>query len=238
MKSKIQHALWKIGIDVTRITSVYHPWARRRRIFEINNIDTVLDVGANTGQFAHRLRKHMGYRGKIISFEPLNSAFNALEKHARNDPRWDVYRFALGDIEEKREMNIANNSVSSSFLDMLPSHLSAAPASRYTDREEVEIKKIDSIFDSLPIKDATIYMKVDTQGFDGNVIRGAERSLPRIPFIQIEMSLTPLYEGEIPFIDMCLFMQQKGYSLIGLETGLTDPASGHLLQMDGIFRRI
>jgi len=78
---------------------------------------------------------------------------------------------------------------------------------------------------------------MDTQGFESKVLKGAENSLPHIDTVQMEMSLVPLYDGELLFNEMCLLMSQKDYTLVAIENGFSDSASGQLLQVDGIFHR-
>ncbi len=238
IKQKVRKYLRKFGYDIFRFTPAYHPLARRKKILDYYNIDTVLDVGANSGQFAQELRNDLGYAKKIISFEPLSSAFELLKANAEGDSNWEIFNIALGDTEEKYEINISGNSYSSSLLNMLPSHLKSAPESKYIGKEIIEVKKLDSIFGNLYNPTNRVYMKIDTQGYESRVLRGAIQSLMHINIIQIEMSLVPLYEGELLFNEMCILMREKGYSLIAIETGFTDPESGKLLQVDGIFHRL
>ena len=80
-------------------------------------------------------------------------------------------------------------------------------------------------------------MKIDTQGFEEKVIKGAENSLRFIDIIQIEMSLTPLYRGEILLPEMYALLRKKGYEMVSIEQGFSDSRSGVLLQVDGIFSR-
>jgi FkbM family methyltransferase len=197
-----------------------------------------LDIGANSGQFARELRQDIGYIGRIVSFEPLGEAFKSMQAHANGDPRWETFNFALGDVEEKREINIAGNSLSSSFLDILPSHLIAAPESKYIGKEVIEVRRLDSIFDLVCKNAKNIYMKIDTQGFESKVLKGAAMSLQRIDTIQMEMSLVPLYGTELLFDEMCIVMREKGYTLVAIENGFSVPDTGQLLQIDGIFRRL
>jgi len=226
------------GYDIVRFTPEFHPLARRKKILASFNIDTMLDIGANTGQYALQLRKEIGYVNKIISFEPLSAAFDVLKTNAKSDPNWQVFNFALGDTEEKKEINIAENSYSSSMLDMLPSHLESAPTSRYIGKETITVKKLDYLFSDICKQNANVYMKIDTQGFEYKVLNGAEKSLSQIDIIQIEMSLVPLYQGEILFDEMLNLMNEKGYNLIAIEPGFANPETGQLLQVDGIFRRL
>ena len=236
IKHEIRRILWKIGYDIYKFTPDDHPIARKKQIFKTFKIDIVLDIGASTGLFAKQLRNDIDYKNKILSFEPLRAAFDVLKKNAKGDSNWEVFNYALGDNDEKKEINIADNLFSSSLLDMLPSHLEAAPSSMYIGKELVDIKTLDSLFSDLCDPAKKVYMKLDTQGYESKVLTGANRSLKMIDFVQMEMSLLPLFEGEVLFNDMCLFMAEKGFNLIGIETVFTDQFTGRLLQVDGIFQ--
>ena len=238
IKHELRTYLWKIGYDISRFTPTSHPLARRKQILASYEIDTVLDIGANAGQFAQELRSDIGYTQRILSFEPLSTAFKLLKENAKDDPSWDVFNCAIGDTAEKREINVAGNSFSSSLLTMLPSHLKSAPGSKYIGKEVIDIKTLDSLFSESCKTAKNIYMKIDTQGFESKVLKGAENSLTHIDTVQMEMSLVPLYDGELLFNDMCILMSKKGYTLVAIENGFSDPASGQLLQVDGIFHRL
>lgn len=237
VRHKIRKLLWRFGCDISRYAPTSHPVARLQQLLTSFRIDTVLDIGANSGQFAEFLRNDLYYANRIISFEPLSSAFEVLKSKADRDPYWDTLNIALGDTEELREINIAGNSYSSSLLDILPSHLKSAPDSIYCGKEKVEVKKLDSIFDSLCNKKSIVYMKIDTQGFENEVLKGAENVLEKINSVQMEMSLVPLYKGELLFNELYKLMKDKGYNLIAILPGFSDPKSGQLLQIDGIFHR-
>jgi FkbM family methyltransferase len=234
---KLQKILWGCGIDISRFAPESHPFARKKQLLNYYKIDTVLDVGANSGHFALKLKEGIGYANRVVSFEPLSSAFELLQANAMRYPNWEVLNIALGDTEEMQEINISGNSASSSLLDMLPSHLNSDPESRYIGTELIETKTLDSIFENLCDPTENIYLKIDTQGYESNVLKGAELSLKHIDIVQMEMALVPLYKGEGLFEQMCMLMGEKGYRLIALDTGFSDPVSGHLLQVDGIFHR-
>lgn len=237
IKKKIRNFLLRRGIDISRVTPTTHPLARRKQILEAYKIDTVLDIGANSGQFANELRHNIGYTKRILSFEPLSTAFSLLRANANDDNDWDVFNWAVGDVEGKMEINIAGNSFSSSLLNMLPSHLKSAPHSKYIGKELIDVKTVDSFFLDLCKTANNVYMKMDTQGFESKVLKGAVHSLTRIDTIQMELSLVPLYEGELLMIDMYSLMEMNGYTLIAIENGFSDPDTGQLLQVDGIFHR-
>ncbi len=235
---ELRKLLWKVGYDICRFTPTSHPLARRKQILEFYEIDTVLDIGANSGQFAKHLRGDMGYTRRILSFEPLSTAFKLLKENAKDDLAWEVFNYALGDTEEKRGINIAGNSYSSSLLNMLPSHLKSAPNSGYIGKEVIDIRTLDSLYGDLCKTAKNVYLKIDTQGFESKVLKGAENSLAHVDTIEMEMSLVPLYDGELLFNEMCILMGKKGYTLIAIENEFSDPASGQLLQVDGFFHRL
>lgn len=226
----------RFGWDLVPFNAVQHPLPRRRRLIEHHAIDTVLDIGANAGQFGRELRD-LGYRGRIVSFEPLTEAFQRLQANARGDRDWRVLNLALGDVKGTQKLHQAANSESSSLLEMLPLHLEAAPHSRYRGEETVRVETLDAVFDEVCQGARNIYLKIDTQGYEAQVLRGAARSLERIDTIQIEMSLAPLYAGQALFGDLHADLGARGYVLVGAENNFGDARTGHLLQIDGIFHR-
>ncbi len=237
IKYQLRKFIQRLGYDLTRFPAVTPAMLRRKQMLAAYAIDTVLDVGANTGQFARHLRHDAGYTRRILSFEPLSAAFATLQHHAQGDPAWEVFHHALGDADQQQTINIAGNSYSSSLLAMLPAHEHSAPHSRYVGQETVTVKTLDSLFDTLCPHARHIYLKLDTQGFESRVLRGAERSLPRIDTVELEMSLTPLYAGEILFPEMYRLLSEKGYTLVALDEEFADPASGQVLQVNGVFHR-
>ena len=120
---------------------------------------------------------------------------------------------------------------------MLPRHEQLAPESRYVGDVEIQVKTLDSVF--LPEWRARrdVFLKIDTQGFEQQVIEGAKESLPFVDTIQLEMSLTPLYEGETLFEDMYTLLKGKGYRLVAIEPGSADRETGEMLQLDAVFHR-
>lgn len=200
-------------------------------------IDLVLDVGANTGQFASEIRQ-CGFAGRIVSFEPLSQAHGELQQSCAGDPLWDAYpRCALGDHDGEVEINIAGNSESSSILPMLESHRSAAPQSAYQGKETVPIKTLDAVAGQY-LKDArAAFLKIDTQGFEWHVLDGARETLPHIKGILVELSLVPLYEGQHLWREVIDRLEAQGFTLWSFKPAFSDLSQGRILQVDGIFYR-
>src|SRR5688572_27094993 len=182
------------GLEVRKHNSLAFEHARLALLLAANQVDLVLDVGANTGQWAKELRR-AGYYGDMISFEPLATAHNQLKKYARRDPRWTVApRVALGERSAEVEINVAANSFSSSMLQMLPMHLAGAPESVYVGSEKVPMTTLDSLIGSvIPADCSRVFCKLDVQGYEAQVLAGAATLLRRTVGLQMEISLAPLY---------------------------------------------
>jgi FkbM family methyltransferase len=225
-----------LGFDYSRYSPEHHPLARHRKQLQSFGIDLVLDVGANRGQTGTNLRA-AGYKGEIISFEPSRDTFDILAKTARRDRAWHIHNYALGSANASGTLNISSNSVSSSLLDILPAHLTFAPGAKYIAQQPVEMHTLDSLYDSLCARAHSIYLKIDTQGFEMQVLTGAANSLPHISTIQLEMSLVPLYRNEPLFQDLYSYLTVRGYQLVSVDPAFTDNRTGRQLQIDGVFHR-
>lgn len=237
LKVAIRTLFRKLGLDVRRYVPSTSPTEELIASFRKFDIDLVLDVGANIGQFASEIRR-CGYVGRTVLFEPLSQAHGELLQSRANDPLWEIYpRCALGDHNGEVKINIAGNSYSSSILPMLESHRSAAPESAYQGNELVPIKTLDAVFGQC-LKDArAVFLKIDTQGFEWQVLDGARDTLPHIKGILVELSLVPLYEGQHLWREVIGRLEAEGFTLWALQPGFSDQASGRTLQIDGIFYR-
>lgn len=228
MKDFIRSILRKLGYDIN--------YFGRFKILEHLAIDAVLDVGANQGQYGKSLRRG-GYKGNIISFEPLNSAFNQLKLCSKNDPLWQVNNYALGNENTNSVINISANSYSSSILAMTNAHTNLSKESAIVGEQNIVVKTLDSVFKNIVESDNNIFLKIDTQGYEKKVILGALNSLDNIVGIQIEVSMIELYKEEVLFLDMINFLDSKGFKTISIENGFFDQKTGFLLQSDLIFVR-
>lgn len=225
------NVLRKIGLQINKYPTCF--LKRRLQLIKEYKINKILDIGANRGQYAVKLRK-MGFKGDIVSFEPLSSAFRKLSETAKPDKHWNINNFALGNEDTIGFINIAANSYSSSLLDMLEAHKNASPGSVYIDKEEIQIKRLDSIFYQYYNEKDKIMLKIDTQGFEKNVIDGAENSIVNIVLMQLETSIIPLYNNELLLAEMLKYLESRNFKLIALENGFENPVNHHLLQVDCI----
>ena len=202
-----------------------------RGLFERLDIDCVLDVGANIGQYQEFLRLHVGFTGHIVSFEPVPELYQRLLAASRQDPKWIVHAFALGDVERSGEINVLQEQTLTSFLQRDERGLRAMGYDKYLKettlerKETVPIRRLDAVFDSvLPRPDARVFLKSDTQGFDMNVVRGAAGCLSRIPALQIELSVRHVYEDAPHYLDAIAELNGLGYEVTGLYAVQRDSA--------------
>jgi len=200
-------------------------------------INTVFDVGANTGQFARSLRE-AGYRGKIICFEPLPDAHEILRDRFVQDENVLVHpRTALGDVRGSININVSRNSHSSSILNLLPTHTDADSESAYIDTIEANIDRLDNVFAQYVSEGDRVFLKIDTQGYEWNVLDGAEMCLDKIVGLLLEMSLVPLYDGQRLWKDLLNRLEGERFILWQILPGFSAPKSSQTLQFDGVFYR-
>ncbi len=237
-KISVQGIARKLGIEAKPYNINTSELARFKKLLDSNGVDLILDVGANVGQYTRFLRS-IGYAGKVVSFEAVSSTYEQLKAVSLNDPLWEIApQAAIGDRNGEIVINIAGNSESSSILEMLDSHIEAAPESTYVGSETVELCRLDAIAQSY-IQNATgaIFLKIDVQGLEKEVIQGASEILPLIKGIQLELSLVSLYKGEILYQEAIAMLQDLGYELHSFITSnsFVDHETGRLLQVDGVF---
>ena len=236
-RNAIKKSIHLLGWDLRRYNRVNVPAMQLVKALELAGINLVFDIGANEGQFAREIREY-GYTGKIVSFEPLSSARKKLLSLSSADPNWEVHdQSAIGDQDGEIEIHIAGNSVSSSVLPMLESHSSAAVSSAYVDSERVPIAKLDSVAKQYMTPESKLFIKIDTQGFEWQVLDGARETLQHARGVLCELSLVPLYDGQRLWRDIVDRLDAEGFMLWALQKGFTDPRTGQSLQMDGIFLR-
>ena len=221
-----------------KLARAENDYERIAQLIALHGASAVIDVGANTGQYARRLRA-AGLLIPIVSVEPGSKAYTELVTAAAKDPTWTVApRMALGDASGTAQLNINERSDMSSLRPMTETTHTAFPKAKPTGTEEVRTERLDGIFDELmgPLG-KSVFLKIDTQGYEAEVIRGAAGVLDRIMGIQLEMSLVPLYEGEPSYLDILSELDRLGYDLHLVISGFFSRTFGRQLQFDGVLFR-
>jgi FkbM family methyltransferase len=183
------------------------------------DIDCVLDVGANAGQYRDFLRDKVLYDGPIISFEPVSHHIDALRERSRGDRDWHIEGYALGSSDGSMPINVMVSDQFSSFLE--PDHgrvKDYAGLNVPCHTETVTVRTLDVV---LPVLQERFgfdrpYLKIDTQGFDIEVLRGATESLPAVKALQTEASVIGIYKGMPQYMDIIRYLDQRGFDITGL----------------------
>ena len=224
----VKRAARGAGFDLTRHRPDFVDLMRHHAI------TTVLDVGANEGQYAVELREH-GYGGQIVSFEPITQPFEVLARKAAADPQWDAMQLALGESQGEMDIFVSAKSVFSSFKglsDYSKQNFQGAAAER---TERVRIERLDGFLAQQSLDLGRTYLKIDTQGFEKEVLVGAGETLHQIRVVQAELALQPLYEGQESWIETIRWMEAQGFrTVLAKENGI-DRARCELLELDVVF---
>lgn len=227
------------GYDMIRLSKQPTIESHLQILFDHYNINLVLDVGANSGQYAKMLRNKVKYKGRIISFEPVSSVFKQLSENSASDEKWDVFQVALGQAEKTLDINIAASSDYSSFR--TPNENATGYRSNetvITSKESVKVVRLDKFLSAhlerINKSDTNIYLKMDTQGYDLDVMHGAEKLHKHIIALQSELSMIPLYENMPTYIESLSTFDSYGFTPSGLYPISRDPDSLRLIEMDCI----
>jgi len=202
-------------------------------------VNCVLDVGANTGQYARSLRL-MGYRGHIVSFEPVGELYEKLLSLSAHDPKWSVHRFALGSKDATGVINITHAKVFSSLLKPnAASRQHFGDGGEVTETEEIEVRRLENVLDESieHVPDPRIFLKMDTQGYDLEVFAGLGEHAERLVGLQSEVSLIPIYEGMPRMMDAIARYESKGFEIAGFFPVSKDRATSRVIEYDCIMVR-
>lgn len=211
--------------------------AQIRSIIEKFEINVVLDVGANEGQFAQQLRSF--YLGEILSFEPVAFVFEKLAKAASTDPNWHVYKLALGSQESTQTINVSDSTDFSSLL-----RTNDYCIHRFGDRaqgkreEVVSVRRLDELLEKIApdIENKRIFLKMDTQGYDLEVFKGLGNKLKHVIAIQSEVSLISIYEGMPHWTESISIYEKAGFGVVGMFPVNRD--SGRIIEYDCLLVRV
>lgn len=235
----VRELVRRCGFDLVRYPTTESLDGHLASLLRRLQIECVIDVGAHHGEFGLSLRRY-GYSGTIVSFEPVDESFRTLSAVVRRDPSWTVQRLALGAVEEERVLNVPPRSALASFL----------PPSAYSleifgdeivagHRERVPVTTLDTLLSAGSLTDSShppLFLKIDAQGFDGQILHGAERTLGLVQGLQTEVALKPLYDGVTPYLSQLGWLNDRGFELTGIFPIERD-SSLTIMEVDCVFTR-
>lgn len=213
-KRVISRALGTLGYQLVKRQDVHSLKEHLLYVFADRKIECVIDVGAHRGDYGSFLRA-AGYRGAIVSFEPVERSYRELARNSAGDPAWSIERLALGSRDETREINVVSSTDLSSFCTFTRFGKDAfAAQSKIEQRERVEVRRLDSVLSQVVAADVgRIFLKIDTQGWDLEVLEGATGCLDRIVALQLEASARPIYEGMPTYLETLGYAASLGFEL-------------------------
>jgi len=231
----------RLGYDVVRYPNRRSYEWHVSQLFNYLKIDTVLDVGANHGQFATNLRE-LGYSGWIYSFEPVKAIYDSLASRMSGDNRWRGFHCALGEVEERRSINVAaGDGQASSFLKFNEDGPERwGDDHRVARTEEVEVRRLDNVLDLIVAErpGSGIYLKLDTQGLDLSVLRGAGEKISLIKGMQSEIAAHQFYEGMVSFGEAITAYQNLGFEITGIFPLSREFDQLRVIEFDFVFMRV
>jgi len=224
-----EYQITKSPFSKRQIKSGHFKWLQKF------GIKTIIDIGANEGQFIDKISKILP-DVNIYSFEPLKDSFIKLEKKISDKKNITAFNFALGDEEKENIINRNEYSPSSSLLELTQLHRNAFPITEKVREEKIFVKILDRAAKDLELK-KKVMMKIDVQGYELNVLRGAENTIKDVDIILIETSFYELYKNQPLFKEIYNFLSDRGFNYYGSLEQLYDERDGKILQADSVFIR-
>jgi len=203
--------------------------------FASHAFNTIIDIGANTGPFSFAMRL-LSPESQIFAFEPLSHCYAKLVKNLDPMGKFTAFQTAIGDKQVEVEMWQSEFSESSSLLPMGDLHKQAFPHTADAQLVNVPLAPLDDYLDKIEFN-PPVLLKIDVQGYEDKVIRGASKTLKHVDWIITELSFRTLYEGQPLFAEMYQLITSYGFRYAGNFDVLISPTDGSILQMDGMFYR-
>ncbi|PSL47315.1 FkbM family methyltransferase [Chitinophaga niastensis] len=200
----------------------------------IPRLNTIIDVGANKGQFA-LAAVNFYPKASIHSFEPVPSTYKILQSNTRKIIDISTYNFALGSKTGTLQFYSNAYSHASSALRVSILQQSLLPKTSAIQQINVPVKQMDALLDDI-IFIAPVLLKMDVQGFEKEVLLGAVKSLQKIDYLLFETSFVSMYDGEPLFDEMHHFVKELGFEFIA-PVGFLQSKKLQILQMDLLYKR-
>jgi FkbM family methyltransferase len=231
-RESLKRLLKGMGYELRQYTPLRSFAAARDALLQ--NADVVVDVGANAGQYGEALRES-GYRGRLVSLEPVTEAYEQLQLRASEDGAWEAVQVAASDADGELTLNVTDDSRSSSALarnELFADRPGWAPRESRT----VPARRLEALADELLRPGERAFLKIDVQGYERQVLDGAGAALGRFEGIELELSVRALYEGQPSLAEMLPLLAERGFRPVSLEPILLDD-DGLLMELDGLFAR-
>jgi FkbM family methyltransferase len=223
----VRKAFLSLGIDIRRVKPNQLTWLKNQ------DIKTVFDIGANTGQFATEIHSILP-EATTYSFEPLKDCYEQLCRNMRKLSRFRAFNLALGDRDCEMEIHRSKFSPSSSLLPVTELSERLFPYTRVESIEKIKVMRLDEVARGLCCAE-NILVKIDVQGYEDKVILGGKETISKAKVLLVETSFSALYEGQPLFDEMYDVLRNMGFSYAGNLEQIKSPADSRVIQSDSIF---
>jgi len=227
----LRRQMHKIGLDIHRYHTAASPFDQLKTL----DIKTVINVGANVGQFAKEIRALLP-EADIYSFEPLADCYEQLKQNMATDTHFTAYPVALGDESGETTINRSSYSLSSSLRPMADEHKRLFPHTAGQTTERIRVERLDGMLTGKTLRQ-NILLEIDAQGYEDKVLAGGQETLQQTTAAILEASYVELYEGQPLFEDIYNLMRDAGFTYCGAIHQKIDPANGKILFEDALFIR-
>jgi len=243
LKSALMSAALRLGYEVQRFEPACSRAAQLRAILAAQRINLILDVGANIGQFGRELRRHVGYVGRIVSFEPSPSSLPKLTLTAKQDGNWVVRPIGLSAESGEADLHLFSASVMDS-LHAKDESVTGGPDFHFPDFRQTATATVhlstlaDEYGDAIAgVGTPHVLLKSDTQGHDLEVFAGAKGLAPEVVAVFVELSAQAIYE-EQPSMNLIIStLQSEGFTPVAFEPVSKSPDRLRVVEFDGLFMR-
>lgn len=221
-----------LGFDIAPYPGAAAHWPRLTELLAAHDISLVLDVGANTGQYATALRNN-GYTGRIVSYEPVSHAHAALTDAAKDDSNWLIApRTAIGAAGGEATINVSPESDMSSLRPLTADAADKLKSVRPTVQESVPVTTLAAEIAAQAEPGERIFVKSDTQGYEAEVLHGLGEMAARVAGLQLELSLVPIYDGQPDHLTLLTRLREMGFAPHLVIPGYYSRHHGRMLEYD------
>ena len=229
--NKINEFLVKnFGLKISRARPTFD--LARKSLLKQSGISLVIDGGANRGQWAWAVINDFPVL-KVLSIEPVMSAYSELAVAASRHKNWEVLNVALSDHSGTAIINVSNNDEQSSSLLIPGSHLNYYPNVKFTELQETSLLTLDSL--DIP-ESEVVYLKLDIQGHELNALKGGVKLLQQVKAIELEMSTDEPYLGQSTFFEIVTFLNKYGFKIFSFADAFRG-IDGQTIYIDVLFVR-
>jgi FkbM family methyltransferase len=240
IKQLLKKILAGMGVGVYRLKSVEAGEKHKTNGPNFNlkwlhtlQVKSVIDIGANEGQFAWDIRKAYPDMD-IYSFEPLADCFRLLTEQFKGDKHFFGYNCALGEKTERKIINRNEYDAASSLLHVTEEHKINFPTASREFPEEIAVNTFDDVLSVSSIQKPYL-VKIDVQGYEKQVIRGSQELIKNAACLIVEVSFHQLYKDQPLFPEIYNLLNELGFAYQGAFDVLRSPMDAQILQEDAIF---